>query len=481
MEMEFNKNIKQERFAPRILFAGANSGCGKTTITSGIMAALKRRGRKVQAFKCGPDYIDPMFHTFITGRPSINLDSWLMDEETVAWLFQKHSEAGDVSLIEGMMGIFDGYDGKTLLASSAHIGKITDAPVILIVNCEGMALSIAALIQGFVHFDSEVKIKGVILNNVHGSSHYSFLKEVIEANTKVLVLGYLNKLPEIILPSRHLGLVTSQEIFELQQKMDILTEEIEKTVDLKQLMEIAERAAPLQPTQLKLQIHRDGRGEKVRIAVAYDKAFNFYYQDNLDLLRAWGSELVFFSPISDTKLPDNIHGIYLGGGYPEVWARELSENHSMKVELKEMAESEMPIYGECGGLMYLCRSIQTLEGEIFHMTDILPGISKMTRNLQRFGYVQITTRKDKDILGKEVTIRGHEFHFSETEMTKPIHTSYRVTRGSGEYEKSWDCGYVWKNVLGAYAHLHFYSNPLFAAKFIDKCIRYKKMYGGNPR
>lgn len=467
---------------PKIVIAGTNSGCGKTTVSIGIMGVLAARGLKVQPFKVGPDYIDPMFHTFITGNASRNLDSWMLDEGIVSYLFSKNSAKADIAVIEGVMGMFDGYGGYSEGGSTAHVAKIIKAPVILVVNGEGMSLSIVPLIRGFMDFDANVRIKGVIINNIDSEGHFQLLKSIIMDHLDIAVIGYLKSMPEITLASRHLGLVPEGEIQDLRDKIGILSQEMENTLDFELLMEIAgepgkpenyESAGACPDTGHVLKPVEGG----VRIAVAKDKAFNFYYRDNLDLLEALGAELVYFSPLYDNTLPEGVNGLYIGGGYPEVFAEQLQANAVMRDSIRRQITGGLPSYAECGGLMYLSEGIVTGEGKKFDMVGIIPGISKMTKSLQRFGYIDIEITEDNVIAQKHDRIKGHEFHYSTTEVSGDSTLCYKISKNRRNSEaKTWQCGFKAYNLLAGYPHLHFWSNARFAERFVESCSRF-----GQPR
>ena len=466
---------------PRIVIAGTNSGCGKTTVSTGIMGALSARGLKVQPFKVGPDYIDPMFHTFITGNASRNLDSWMLDESTVSYLFYKNSRGADIAVIEGVMGMYDGYGGYDHGGSTAHVAGIIDASVILVVNGEGMSLSIVPLIKGFMDFDKNVRIRGVIINNINSEGHFQLLKKIILEHLDIAVIGYLKSMPEITLASRHLGLVPEGEVEDLRDKINLLSEKMEKTIDFELLQKIAGEQVQ-QDTSESGVYASDSRFDikplqsGARIAVARDKAFNFYYRDNLDLLEMLGAELVYFSPLSDGQLPDGINGLYIGGGYPEVWAKQLQENTGMRESIKSRITGGLPTYAECGGLMYLSDGILNGDGEKFDMVGLIPGMSKMTKALQRFGYIEIDITEDNVLAEKGEKIRGHEFHYSTTEVAGNIPSCYRIAKSRRNSEaRVWQCGFKVNNLLAGYPHLHFWSNAGFAEHFVESCIRF-----GNP-
>lgn len=470
---------------PSIVIAGTNSGCGKTTISMGIMAALAERGLKVQPFKVGPDYIDPMFHTFITGRESRNLDSWMLEEDHVRYLFARNSSDADIAVIEGVMGLYDGCSGSSSQGSTAHVSKIINAPVVLVINGEAMSLSAAALVKGFAEFDKGVIVKGVIINNISGKAHYEMLKEAIEGYTGIAVLGYLQHNDGFAIGSRHLGLVTSDEIHDLKERTGRLARQLQETVDLDMLLKLSKEASNTNTCEINNingiasgfpinSVISDNAPKKVRLAVARDKAFCFYYRDNLDLLEMLGAELVFFSPVSDSRLPENMDGMYFGGGYPEIWAEELQNNITMRLDIKRQIESGMPAYAECGGLMYMTDSITGKDDRKFEMVGLIPGESRMTSSLNRFGYVFVKLKENTILAEKGSEIRAHEFHFSETEVDSKVKACYEVSRRkAGLAEQSWDCGFKAYNLLAGYAHMHFWSNPEFAKGFVRSCLEYK--------
>jgi cobyrinic acid a,c-diamide synthase len=456
-----------------ITIAGTHSGCGKTTVTLGILAALVNRGLKVQPFKVGPDYIDPMFHSYITGRNSRNLDSWLLEEKIVAGLFAKNAASADISIIEGVMGLYDGFDGASIVGSTAHVGKIIQSPVILVVDGEGMSLSIAALIKGFHEFNRGLPLSGIIINNINSEAHYQLLREIIAIQLGIPVLGYLPNRPEYALASRHLGLIPEAEISDLKEKISRLAIQVEESINLDLLLKIAANAGILHPDGAILGNKSSNQG--LRIAVAKDRAFNFYYADNLDLLQDLGAELFFFSPLEDNQLPERVGGLYLGGGYPEEWAVQLQKNQWMRQNIKQKITAGLPTYAECGGLMYLSESIKTSNGESFEMAGVISGRSEMTDSLQRFGYVEIKITNDTVIAKKGAAIRGHEFHYSKTEVSTVIPRCYRVSKTKcGQETNAWECGFKVHNMLAGYAHLHFWSNINFAREFIRQCTVFSK-------
>ncbi|QXM07452.1 cobyrinate a,c-diamide synthase [Crassaminicella indica] len=455
---------------PRFVIAGTQSGVGKTTISTGIMAALKKRGIKVQPFKVGPDYIDPAFHTFVTANKSRNLDSWMLDKNSIIKLFAKNAMNKDISVIEGVMGLYDGYGVKKDEGSTAHVSKILNAPVILIINGKGMSSSAAAQVLGYKLYDEGVNIKGVIINNISGEVHYDLLKESIERDTKIKCIGFLKPNKNIELKSRHLGLVPSVEVENLKRKIDEIAKMVEETIDLDALLAIAGTAEEIsyKPEKYKRIVGN------VNIGVPLDKAFNFYYEDNLDLLKALGANIVYFSPLKDEELPKNLHGLYIGGGFPEIFAKDLEENISMRNSIKKAIEKGLPTYAECGGLMYLSKGITTLENREYEMVGIFNTKASMTKRLQRFGYVYVNIDKSCAIAEKKYSVKAHEFHRSTVDDIKEDEYVYTVNKiRNGEIVKTWKCGFKKYNALGAYAHIHFYSNMSIANDFIKNCISFK--------
>ncbi|MDO8446903.1 MAG: cobyrinate a,c-diamide synthase [Deltaproteobacteria bacterium] len=467
-----------------VLIAAPSSGSGKTTISLGIMAALRKRGLVVQPFKVGPDFIDPGHHTAVCGRVSRNLDGWMLTKDYVVESFinachphpnplpsrERENEKADIAVIEGVMGLFDGVNGKSEDGSSAQIAKWTGSPVILVVDARGMARSTAALLSGFENFDKELNIAGVIFNRVGSERHKKMLREAVEANCKAKVLGFIPRDEGLAMPERHLGLVTAEEGFS-QEFIERLADVVEKNVDLEGLLEIAERPHPLPDPPLEGEgiypLHQgEGQGEGgIRIAVARDQAFSFYYEDNFDIIRSLGTELVFFSPLADKKLPEGISGLYLGGGYPEVYAEGLSANHSMLDSIRSFVESGGKVYAECGGFMYLTEGIIDFDGKFHSMVGIYPTRATMLQRRKALGYMEVETVEESPLFEKGSKIRGHEFHYSEIEdMPESVGRAYRVKKPNTD--DSWAEGYRYKNTLTSYVHLHFGSNVEWAKRLI---------------
>ncbi len=446
----------------KFLIAGTSSNVGKTTVTVGLLKAFVNRKMKVNAFKCGPDYIDPMFHSFITNLKSINLDPYLMSEEGIKYSFLKHS-TGDISIVEGVMGLYDGVksEGKEI-SSSAEIAKTLNASVILVIDGSGASTSAAATVLGFKNFDKNLNIKGVIVNKVHGEKHYNLIKEPIEKYTEIECLGYLNYNKDIVIESQHLGLIPSGEIDELNKKMNMLANEIEKTVNLDRLIEISSSN-----DEIVSNYKMEYKDVNLKLAVAKDKAFNFYYEDNLDHFRKNNIELIEFSPINDKVLPKDISGIYLGGGFPEKFAKELSDNISMLKDIKKFADAGGMIYGECGGLMYLGKYIHDFNKKLYKMVSIFDMDVEMTKRLQRFGYSEVNYNG--------IYFRAHEFHHSKVINENKVIKKYKINKFTNK-EKKYEGGYTYKNVLAGYPHVHFYSNLEFANELINKMKKYKGGY-----
>lgn len=439
----------------KILIAGTNSGVGKTTISLGIMQALTKRNMKVQPYKVGPDYIDPSYHTFITGRHSRNLDSYMLDDEKIKYIVNEASKDADISVVEGVMGLYDGLGIDLNSCTSSYASKLLKAPVILVINAKAMAASAAAMVLGYKELDKDVNIGGVILNNVKSKSHYEILKQAIETYCKVEVLGYFPPNSEFSLESRHLGLVPSVEIDSLKYKFDNLADEIEKYIDIDKILEISEVQEVESNFNLDDFINKN-RIENKSIAIAYDKAFNFYYRENIELLDKLGLEIKYFSPIEDKEVP-KANYIYIGGGFPEIFKEELDKNESMRLSIKKAHENNIPIYAECGGLMYLGDRLLDKDNKEYEMVGIFEGTSKMTASLKRFGYCYGEAKEDTVLARKSQIIKGHEFHHSIFESNEPCAYIMRKER-AGKVIDEWEGGYSKGNTLATYLHTHFYNN-----------------------
>ncbi len=456
-----------------LIVAGTGSGVGKTTVTLGIMEALRRRGFSVQPFKAGPDYIDPGYHGALLERPSYNLDTWMMGVDGVLSTFKRASGGADVAVVEGVMGLFDGKGGRggSDEGSTAHLAKVLKAPVLLVVNGAKMARSAGAVISGFESFDPGVKIRWVVFNNVGSAAHYDLLKGSLKKGSKVEVLGFLPRDSALVTPERHLGLVTQSDIkgTRWREFLKRLNEAVESGIDMDALLSSLslDPAAKAVKTPARRAVTKPVKGGRVRIAVAKDRAFSFYYQENLDILSELGAELVPVSPMSFKALPADVSGLYLGGGYPELYGKSLEANVSFRDEIKAAARAGLPIYAECGGLMYLGRSIRDLSGAGFKMAGVFPWTVRMTPRRKALGYREVVAVKGWGTLKGGLSIRVHEFHYSEMMKRPPssIKRAFSFTtgpNGTGD-------GFLYKNTMASYTHLHFGSNIEFAKGFIDMC------------
>ena len=449
----------------KVLIAGTGSGVGKTTISLGIMQALTKRNLKVQPYKVGPDYIDPSYHTFITNRYSRNLDSYMLDDEKIKYIVKNSSKDADISVIEGVMGLYDGYGIDLDDCTSSYTSKLLKTPVILVINAKAMASSAAAMVLGYKMLDENVNIAGVITNNVRSESHYLLLKEAIEKYTGVEVLGYFPPNKEFSLESRHLGLIPSVEMDSLKTKFNNLADEIEKYIDIDRIIEIAESEEF--DTSFNLQEFIDEHNCKDKtIAIAYDKAFNFYYRENIELFEKLGMKIEYFSPINDKEVPVCDY-IYIGGGFPEIFAKELHNNKNIRESIVKAHKNNIPIYAECGGLMYLGEKLEAQDKNIYDMVGIFKGCSKMTSSLKRFGYCLGEAKEDTILAKKGEIIKGHEFHHSIFESDEECAYYMRKIKDDKIIDE-WDGGYSKGNTLATYLHTHFYNNLDCIANFIER-------------
>mgnify|MGYP003988108883 FL=1 len=457
---------------PRIMIAGTNSGVGKTTVTLGIMSALVQRGIKVQGFKAGPDYIDPSHHTFVTGNASRNLDTWMMGENACRELFERSALNADVSVIEGVMGLYDGSIDSSGHGSSAHLAKILNTPVILVVNARGVAQSAGAVVMGFKEFDREVNLAGIVINNVASQNHYDIIKKAIEESCSVAVLGYLKKESDITIPERHLGLIPSEEKKINSALYDKLGQMVLETIDIDKLQEIAGSAAVFPDYNRSIFINRASSLD-VTLAVARDSAFCFYYQDDIDLFEALGAKIIEFSPLADKSLPDGIDGIFMGGGFPELFADRLMKNESMRKSILEAHKQGTVIYGECGGMMYLLEKLIDCEGRSFKMSGVLIGTSRMENRRQGLGYVIADATCDNIICESADTFRAHEFHWSKLQDV-PDDTVFAYNTRKSNGKKTGIDGICKSNVLASYTHIHFSSNPDLAKSILSTMAKRSK-------
>lgn len=445
---------------PRIVIAGVSSGVGKTTIALAIMAALSRRGVSVQGFKVGPDFIDPGYYNMVTGRHGRNLDTWMTGKDNTAACFMSAARDADISVIEGVMGFYDGKDGLAE-GSTAEIAKVIESPVLVAIDCSKMGGSAGAIALGFQKYDAGSNIRGFLLNKVGSDRHEAMVRGAVEKATGLPVIGCIRRNTEVTLPERHLGLVTQFETAPAKSYIDALVDLAEKYIDIDALLEIARSAQPVGAGATQL-VHPIKGGNNVRIGIALDRAFNFYYRDNFDIFEALGAEIVFFSPLDDAHLPEKLDGLYVGGGYPELYACELSENRSLAAEIRRAVEDGLPVYAECGGLMYLAKQVKDFEDQIYPMSGALPIECKMERR-PFLGYRQVQAGSDSIIARKGDILRGHEFHYSTITGTGDnLQSAYRLPGDLSE-------GFIYNNTLVSYIHMHFGGRPELPERFLSIC------------
>lgn len=449
----------------RIMIAAPQSGSGKTLITCALLQALKEKNYYLESFKCGPDYIDPMFHKTVLGISSRNLDPFFTEDSITRMLLAKGQDSRDLAVIEGVMGLYDGLGGIREEASSYALAKATNTPIILTVNARGMGRSLLALLSGFLQYDTAHLIKGVILNQTP-SSFASVLSKEIEETFHIPVVASFPVRDDVRIESRHLGLVMPYELEDIQSRLKIASQVLCENANIEQILEIAKRAPQLE-YDVKRDIKQKLTEKTIRIGVARDEAFCFYYEDNLDLLKSLGAKLIFFSPLHDDTLPKDLDGILFGGGYPELYLKELEENESMRNSVKSAIENKMPSLAECGGFMYLHDTIFDSEKKPYKMAGVIHACCMKKERLVRFGYLTLNSKTDS-FLQKGETIRGHEFHYYDSEdngecaiAKKPVGT------------RSWECVHAGSDHWWGFAHLSYYSNPKFAEKFAEACRSYK--------
>ena len=454
---------------PRILLAAGASGSGKTLITCGLLQVLVNRGLKVASFKCGPDYIDPMFHSRVIGTRSRNLDTFFTDGDRTRYLLAKNVSDCEIAVMEGVMGYYDGVGGITSRASAYDLASTTDTPVILIVNSRGMSVSLAAYVKGFLEYKKDSHICGVIFNQM-SPMLYPRMKKLLEEELSVKVLGYVPKVEDCVIESRHLGLVLPEEIPELKSRLQKLSEVLENTLDIDGILELAGGAPELAAPEPEMLIQKDTAfgyrtEEKVRIGVADDEAFCFFYADNLNLLEQMGAELVRFSPIHDRELPEDLDGLLLSGGYPELNGEALEENQEMCTRIQEVILDGMPCLAECGGFMYLHQEMEDMEGKQRRVCGVIPGRAYRTPKLNRFGYITLTEKQDTG-LGE---IPAHEFHyFDSTDCGADFHAAKPASK------RGWDCIHDRGRLMAGFPHLYYYGNPRVPARFLKNALEYKK-------
>ena len=452
---------------PRIIIAATQSGSGKTTITTGLLAALKNRGLNVQSYKIGPDYIDTGWHELASGKISHNLDSWLVGKDKLKEIFTATSSGADISIIEGVMGLYDG--GRGGISSTAEISKLINAPVVLVIDAKSMGTSAAAVALGFREFDKSINLAGVILNRLGSDSHKKMVVDALN-DLGIKCFGAIKRNDEFILPERHLGLVPTTESNSLNV-IEKICAAVETQVDIDALITLAENSAPLTPSPI---FHFPS--PLITIAVARDEAFSFYYGESLRELEKLGAEIVFFSPLNDETLPENISGLIIGGGFPEMFAARLEQNKKIRADIFNAAQSGLPIFAECGGFMYLMRELIDFDGKSFEMCGAIDGSATMTNKLQTVGYVEAEILKDCALGRAGDKIRAHEFHFSKElkSSSENIFKCKRMRTGAEYF-----AGTAIKNLVASYLHIHFAGCPNVAKNFIDACKKFGGILNGN--
>lgn len=454
---------------PRLVVAGTQSGTGKTSLVLGLAHALKRRGARVQTFKAGPDFLDPTYLALASGHPCYNLDGWMMGVEYVCHLFARASSGADIAIIEGAMGLFDGADWGNSEGSTAELARWLDAPVLLVVDVHGMARSIAAIVEGFCGFEQGVRLAGVVANQCGSDRHRQWLAEaLLSANLPPLV-GAIPRGTLPVLPSRHLGLVTASVETLPASTMDVLADAFEKYVDMEAILRLAGLAGSLTAPPASETQHP----KRARLGVARDSAFHFYYTDNLESLQRAGCELAFFSPVSDSKLPEGLDALYIGGGYPESHAEELAANRGMLAAVRAFIGSERPVYAECGGLLYLTRYLETVDGKRWNLAGVLPLEARMLKRRKVLGYAEVVLTANSIWGQRGESLRGHEFHYSELLPHDSVLDGWERPYGL-RYRRNSEAvpeGYQRGVVLASYIHAHFASRPAAVAHIIDVCRR----------
>lgn len=450
---------------PRILITAPQSGCGKTTVVCALLRALQRQHVQAVAFKNGPDYIDPMFHTQVLHTPSHNLDIFLfgrgkIGKERVKYLLASHAKQADIAVLEGAMGYYDGI-GTTSEASAYDVADATNTPAILVIDGRGAALSLGAQIRGMAQFCEHSHIAGFIVNHVNAMV-YAHFRQAWENVSGITALGYIPDMPSCSFSSRHLGLIPATEIADLQEKIDTLAVTVEKTVDIAQLIKIAQQAVPLPYENLSLE-----KIEAVRIAVARDEAFCFYYEDSLHVWEQLGAELVFFSPLHDTVLP-SCDGLYIGGGYPELYAETWAANYTMKQQIFQAVQNGCPCIAECGGFMYMLQAFCD-DQKSYAGVGSIAGSSHMTKHLQHFGYVTVTAQENTMLCHAGEMIHAHEFHYSDSTNNG---MAFLAEKAQGK--RSWPCIHSKGRLMAGYPHFHFLGNLTGAKRFIKQCAAYRK-------
>lgn len=463
----------------RVMIAATKSGSGKTMVTCALLQVLKDHGWKVASYKCGPDYIDPMFHEKIIGVPAKNLDTFFTDEEKTRELFYNSAKTMDFAVFEGVMGLYDGLGGVRKEGSSYHLAEVTKTPIVLVVDAKGMGRSVIPLIAGFLAYDKNHLIQGIILNRI-SKGYYETLKPLIEKELQTRLIGFLPEKNELHFESRHLGLFLPDEVNHIKEKLQAASELFSQTVSIERIKELAENAEEPESDETVtkeavIKRYTDTgyvkavRESRPTIAVAKDEAFCFYYADNIHLLEEYGANITYFSPLRDEKLPEGCHALLIGGGYPELYADQLSANTGMRKAVRNAAENEMPIVAECGGFMYLHSFLKDEKGLCYDMAGVLPAACFYTGTLVRFGYIELR-EKQKHFLLNGKSIRGHEFHYYDSTCNGSDVIAVRPVTG-----KEYSCIVENKTQWIGFPHLYYPSNPEFARAFIDKAKGYQEM------
>lgn len=455
----------------RVMIAAPKSGSGKTVVTCALLQSLKEHGRKVASYKCGPDYIDPMFHEKVIDVPAGNLDTFFTDEEKTRMLFYNSAKTMDFAVLEGVMGLYDGLGGIRKEGSSYHLAEVTKTPIVLVVDAKGMGRSLVPLIAGFLNYDKKHLIQGIILNRM-SEGYYETIKPLIEEELQTRVVGFLPEKEELHFESRHLGLLLPDEVNNIKEKLHAASELFSGTVSVESIKAIAESAEEPEADNAKavsgLMERIALRDSRPMIAVAKDEAFCFYYVDNIHLLEEYGADITYFSPLRDEKLPEGCHALLFGGGYPELYAKQLSANAKMRKAVKNAAENGMPIVAECGGFMYLHAFLKDKEGVCHDMAGVIPATCFYTGKSVRFGYIELRERQNRFLLNGE-GIKGHEFHYYESTCTGEDVIAVKPLTG-----KEYACIIENETQWMGFPHLYYPSNPVFARALIAKAKKYKK-------
>lgn len=444
--MQHKNNIQVN--TPRVMFAATRSGSGKTTVTCGVLAALKKQNIKVQAYKCGPDYIDPMFHRTVLGIDTGNLDTFFADADAIGRILARDTKDAELIVMEGVMGYYDGVGGTTTMASSYELSKVTKTPVVLIVDAKGASVTLAAIIRGIMEYKKDSRIVGVILNRV-SPMFYSRIKHVIETECGIPVLGYLPEDASFVVPSRHLGLLQPDEMQKQRDWVETVAEAARKTIDIDGILEITAQAEMLQIQKATGETEKSKFPAGYRIGVARDAAFSFYYRENLRMLEDMGATLVYFSPLTDAHVSE-VDALIFGGGYPELYAKQLYENQSMRASVWQALEAGMPCHAECGGFLYLGKSLADAEGNVYEMVGFLDGAGFRTERLQRFGYVELASQ-EADAFAVNTVLRGHEFHYWDSTDCGDACLAWKPL----SKQKTYPCMVKKKGTFAGFPHLYY--------------------------